>query len=661
MIQLNQLTIDGELGNLRTVDRDSVKNAFDILNSLLADPCKVSVSGTVLSVGGSSVTTLESDGSYGTQASEVKSIPPISGKFVDVAAGTIDFSNGSVTGSFATGRPGLVMSINYYVGVALELRSDKQWYLNFGTATATKADALNDTNCPSFTSDATLKKGYLVLQKTGLIGEWNFSAPSMTDFVALPVGSGSGGSGGSKIAATNITTASAGTWTTDFSGTPRVALWYYDDSAGTYTLMSPASYSIDTDGVGGIDYDFTSLTFDSGDYVQIVADFGSITSTPSTEYDSGFITVSAINNTLKGATVSGYHEVTLPSGFVTFPKGYTVIRNDGSNIYPADPASTLVFSVDGGSIRVAVDTNGWASTDTFNLICSQAALPTGIVSGPDVAETLENKTIDGDLNTISNLRHGDEVDDPSSSVHGVVGDVVGTQNTQSLILKTIVASQNNISGLLHGTHVDNPSSGVHGVTGNLLGTTDAQGIENKYIIGGTASETIYWTVPSHTTTGLESLPNKKASIAFDETDKALKVNDGSGWLNSSGGSGGTGHYVFAQGYSGPNINGGTNIAFIEVFDALNEWSGSQFTPNENGFYIIFGAIQQSITLSGPVYLYKNGTENIPLSSRPGNSPLASLSGMIYLTTSDTITFRTSGTIVPPVSIYTHYILIKRII
>ena len=205
--------------------------------------------------------------------------------------------------------------------------------------------------------------------------------------------------------------------------------------------------------------------------------------------------------------------------------GITVVSTDGtqtlinktitsptiSSLYLSD--SSIIFE---GSADDAYETTLTVTNPTANRTIT---IPnaTDTLVGKATTDTLTNKTINADNNTISNLAHGSEVDNPSSGVHGVTGTIVGTSDSQTLTNKTINADNNTISNLAHGSEVDNPTSGVHGVSGNVVGTSDTQTLTNKTLTSPTINGTIATTGDlTFNISGEDILPN--ASVATDLGD-----------------------------------------------------------------------------------------------------------------------------------------------
>ena len=78
-------------------------------------------------------------------------------------------------------------------------------------------------------------------------------------------------SGAVVIKTTNISSATTGTFNTSTNGVPVIQTLFWDNAASKYNVVSPASLTIDINSAGNaISYDTTSLTFLSGDFLQLV-------------------------------------------------------------------------------------------------------------------------------------------------------------------------------------------------------------------------------------------------------------------------------------------------------------------------------------------------------------------------------------------------------
>jgi hypothetical protein len=175
-----------------------------------------------------------------------------------------------------------------------------------------------------------------------------------------------------------------------------------------------------------------------------------------------------------------------------------VILRDASGV----PTSAKIVNVNiasGAAIDAAKLADGSVDNTEFQKLGTAGSNATGQLVTTDGTQLLQNKTIDGDENTVQDL--------PLTAI------------------KTALADANKVirrdaSGVIQsGNTLPNSSAIV---------TTDAtQALTNKDIDGATASNTSRITLPKAGTTTLNGLTRKQATVVYDTDTNQLKVDDGS--------------------------------------------------------------------------------------------------------------------------------------
>lgn len=148
------------------------------------------------------------------------------------------------------------------------------------------------------------------------------------------------------------------------------------------------------------------------------------------------------------------------------------------------------------------------------------------------SETLTNKTIDGANNTITNLAHGAEVDNPTSGVHGVTGNILGTSDTQTVTNKSIDADNNTITNIDDG-EIKSGANIAHtkmaALTASRAMETDGSGVASTSAV--TSTELGYLTGASSNLQNQINLLTAGAGLTTDLSSSNITVDAGTSLLH----------------------------------------------------------------------------------------------------------------------------------
>ena len=374
--------------------------------------------------------------------------------------------------------------------------------------------------------------------------------------------------------------------------------------------LRPSSQALDKDG---------QLTYDSADD-KLKTRQATVTREVTTNDD----TQTLENKTIDGTAATGNNTISADSVNITYNNGASGLTATDAQA-AIDELKTITDNQNEAS-EIAYDnsTSGLAATNVQDAIdevdgnldthiaANIAHGTTSAVVGVDDTQTLTNKTIDADNNSISNLRdaelaadaditrtklapatadyvvindgsgelseeqflaktRGGTGADNSSVTFPTTGTIVTEDGTQTITNKTIDADNNTISNLRHGDEVDDPSTDVHGVGvgSDVVGTATTQTLTNKTItdskIGaGTASATNKLVATEDTRANLDAIAREAGSVYYDNEAQLLVVDDGT-QLKTVGTGGGGLDVFYTEDFEvngASDLRSGNNAAFL---------------------------------------------------------------------------------------------------